>query len=727
MAKRKQGAGRGLAVGAFALALVVCGWQGWQTVRAYQQRKLQAEYELALRHLGGDGMPVDAEQGLMLMRHAAEKGHVEAQMALSTMYEDGVGTEKDLAEALRWIREAVKSGDARAQNILGAHYYLGTGVEKDYAEAVRWYRLAVAQNDAEGKAWLGLCYQYGNGVEKNLPEAVRLWQEGAAQGQAHCQYYLGAVYETGNGLPKNEARAAELYLKSAEQGMQTAQVYLSRCYRDGRGVGKDAGQQVRWLQAALEQGVTNAEFLAGAQYDLAECYGSGSGVAQNVRESHRLYELAAEGGYAPAYFAVGWAYEYGRGDIPQDKRKAFEAYLKGAQAEDEACILRLARCYLLGFGVGRSAVQAKEWYRRSHAPKYADALYAEACDYMSGRKKAQGEYDVLDAMEAAALQSYPAALKAMGDFHREGSYGAEKDAELAMVWYLLAADQGDMDAKLMVAEGYRYGRGVTKDVSKAVKVYRDMALEGGDLMAKVHLGVIYNQGEGIMKDVLEGFVWQHLASDQIEKTNAESQAIGRPQIRTEIVEKFAAFVKEAPEDIVETVRERVREIKKRYPGCMGRLADGTPDPELRHLSSDVRLETGSVLVDRMPYADPERQGTLTLDNGLTEDAYVKVIQNQTLVAAFYVQGKTKFTFTRIPEGTYELLYCTGYGWDGKRRDFERGRRAVRYEQPLKYAVTYGTENGAAVMYTSVQTLTLHKMVGGNARTRDIPLGEFDRY
>ena len=149
------------------------------------------------------------------------------------------------------------------------------------------------------------------------------------------------------------------------------------------------------------------------------------------------------------------------------------------------------------------------------------------------------------------------------------------------------------------------------------------------------------------------------------------------------------------------------------------------DTALKHLASDERLTSGSILTDRLTPLGGK--GKLSLDNGLTEDAFVKMISNDRLVASFYVRGGEKFTFTHVPDGVYRLIYCTGFGWEAARRDFERGRHAMRYDEALDFTTTRRTEGNSIITSTGVMTLTLHKVANGNARTSGIPLEEFDRY
>jgi hypothetical protein len=146
---------------------------------------------------------------------------------------------------------------------------------------------------------------------------------------------------------------------------------------------------------------------------------------------------------------------------------------------------------------------------------------------------------------------------------------------------------------------------------------------------------------------------------------------------------------------------------------------------LAHLETDNRLQSGTVLAD--DFAQIDGMGKLSLINGLSEDAYVKILEGGVLAASFYVRGGNAYTFDHLPDGTYSVLFCTGFGWDSRKKDFGRGRHARRYDSPINFTTRKTREGNSIVTSTDVVKLTLHSVFDGNARTSDIPLEEFDRY
>jgi TPR repeat protein len=107
---------------------------------------------------------------LQQLRALAEKGGAQAQYNLGVMYLMGEGVPKDAVQAAQWNRRAADRGYARAQYNLGAMYANGEGVPKDAVQAAQWYSKAADQGDAQAQYYLGLRYSNGEGVSKDAAQ-----------------------------------------------------------------------------------------------------------------------------------------------------------------------------------------------------------------------------------------------------------------------------------------------------------------------------------------------------------------------------------------------------------------------------------------------------------------------------------------------------------------------------------------------------------------------------
>jgi len=115
----------------------------WQSLA--RSGETDALHNMAILYLEGRGVERNVDQGVALLRQAANHGGVESQLELAGLYESGAGVKQDLEQAVAWYRQAAESGSAIGGNNLGRLYALGEGVEKTPREAVRWFSKAARQ------------------------------------------------------------------------------------------------------------------------------------------------------------------------------------------------------------------------------------------------------------------------------------------------------------------------------------------------------------------------------------------------------------------------------------------------------------------------------------------------------------------------------------------------------------------------------------------------------
>ena len=81
--------------------------------------------------------------------NAAEQGNTNAQFDLGIRYLKGEGVSKSLIQAAQWFRTAAESGHIDAQYQLGARYENGEGVPQDRTQAFQWYNKAAKQGQKD--------------------------------------------------------------------------------------------------------------------------------------------------------------------------------------------------------------------------------------------------------------------------------------------------------------------------------------------------------------------------------------------------------------------------------------------------------------------------------------------------------------------------------------------------------------------------------------------------
>jgi len=98
-------------------------------------------YKTQLLGFAGSSYGQDFDETKLL----AEQGDADAQYNLGLMYLLGDGVPENDAEAVKWFRLAAEQGYATAQYNLGRMYANGYGVPQNNIRAYVWYSFALAQ------------------------------------------------------------------------------------------------------------------------------------------------------------------------------------------------------------------------------------------------------------------------------------------------------------------------------------------------------------------------------------------------------------------------------------------------------------------------------------------------------------------------------------------------------------------------------------------------------
>ena len=107
----------------------------------------QELFELAMKHIYGDGVPEDNERAFRLLTRARDMGHVEAAYNLGICYHYGFGTDVDLAKAFELYHEAAAAGYGKGMELVGRFYNRGIYVGRDRKQAEHWLLLALESSD----------------------------------------------------------------------------------------------------------------------------------------------------------------------------------------------------------------------------------------------------------------------------------------------------------------------------------------------------------------------------------------------------------------------------------------------------------------------------------------------------------------------------------------------------------------------------------------------------
>ena len=153
------------------------------------------------------------------LNSAASAGDSVAQFQLGLSYLEQGRTN----EGVDLIRKAANQNQPAAQYRLAKLYEVGEGVSQDSNMARQLTERAARNGNRIAMHDLALYYAEGRGgVSAELPTAAKWFEKAAERGVVDSQFNLGVLFESGQGLPKSLTDAFIWYSIAATQGDQLA-------------------------------------------------------------------------------------------------------------------------------------------------------------------------------------------------------------------------------------------------------------------------------------------------------------------------------------------------------------------------------------------------------------------------------------------------------------------------------------------------------------------------
>ena len=395
----------------------------------------------------------------------AEKGNAAAMVRLGECYENAAGVPQDSAIALQWFQKAADLGDGEAWLRVSRYYLRSSLMPHDTARFLSIRREWAEKGLPNALAGMHVIYEQGLGVEVDSAKAFEYLQLAVKKGSPWAYNYMGYAYANGEyGLPKDEKKALGFWQKAWKAEDYGSGEALSSYY-----IGKnDYKTAWKYVNEALRWGEPWARITAAQMTYL------GWGVAiDEVAAQQMMAEVATMFPVDYAYAQAGNVFLTPDSAELRDEARGLAYWHKGAALDGPDCLLRLGGYYEAQqeydsafFYCARVADQKKDpgragiaCYALSSFCYNGQGCEASIDEAMRWLHKGADEYK--DATCARTLAS----------FYEDEEYS---DALLAVKYYRLAADQGDMDA--LESLGKCYANNANNE--RAMECYREMVDKG---------------------------------------------------------------------------------------------------------------------------------------------------------------------------------------------------------------------------------------------------------
>jgi uncharacterized protein len=152
-----------------------------------------AKASLGQMYLAGDGVEVNKELGLALLKESFEEGYTNAGNHLADAYFTGKFFQPDFAAGHVWLSKVAERGDAKAMAILGFYLVAGSYGQTDVKRGLWLLEQAIEKEYMPAYLWMGNFYRKGQGVDRDLDKAREWFEKGSGAGSVDCDKVLAEM------------------------------------------------------------------------------------------------------------------------------------------------------------------------------------------------------------------------------------------------------------------------------------------------------------------------------------------------------------------------------------------------------------------------------------------------------------------------------------------------------------------------------------------------------
>jgi TPR repeat protein len=428
---------------------------------------LEAQHELGLRYLLGEGVLADTAKGAFWIGRAAERGLTEAQFNMAILTFNGWGVEWNPFRTFELLtRSAEKMPEA--QHLLGMFYTENLVVARDWNKAYLWVKRAAdagyqpskeavkdfearglgvpkdtsrkqevtssSQQTYTGKLTLGFVFQ-DTETDTAAHNDAAILHDALREATPQLRQALGFVTSPNN--LEWDSTSLRVIESAAEEGSPEALTILGRNHERGVLVQKDPIKAALYYLRATRLSSNRAPGLL-ARLVQEETFLPHLKMQVERNDPNALYVYATLAGLRLDYLLS-------KTQFPITEEKGLELLQKAVESRHVQALVELGLCYYAGRWVKEDRAKAVELWNRAVAMGSNEAQLRIAALQV---QSAQDEYSRLAAiavLEKGVQNGSLLAQVALGYCYEKGIGVAQRWGEAAKL-YRAAAQRGSKDA-----------------------------------------------------------------------------------------------------------------------------------------------------------------------------------------------------------------------------------------------------------------------------------------
>ncbi|EMC98675.1 hypothetical protein BAUCODRAFT_377611 [Baudoinia panamericana UAMH 10762] len=381
-------------------------------------------------------------------------GNSTAQYMLGFMYATGLNPEvpADQARSMLYHTFAAEQDDTRSQMTLAYRHHAGIATPRNCDEAVHWYKKVADKAISYYRSGPPGGHVLSRDAYRLADEAGGVYGEGASVTSAGIHAKQGGP--TSDAYANIEDVLEYLHLQSSKGDLK-ATLGLARLHYDGaRGLKRNLRLAKQYfLQVArehwLESGKVRKDVPPGTEKLASKAAGylgrmflRGEGMEQSAAKARIWFTRGLSNGDALCQYSLGLMYLHGF-EVPQDTAKAAEFF---AAAADQDLAVAQTNLGMLFLDQGDPQTATK-YFELAARNSHIEAFYylAEISNQAVGRDRSCGMAGNFYKIVAEKAEPIWSSLGEANEAHEEGN------TQKALVYYLMAAEQGSESAQANVA------------------------------------------------------------------------------------------------------------------------------------------------------------------------------------------------------------------------------------------------------------------------------------
>ena len=342
-----------------------------------------------------------------------------------------------------------------------------------------------------------LPFVYSEGNEENTVEPIETLRKLAEQGNVEAQNKLGNAYYLGKSVEKNYKEAIKWYHKAAVQGYSLSAGMMGMLYTSGKGVKQDRLKAYAWTSLAVKKGNRDSKKLM----DSLRREMSPDQISKAIRLSEK-YEKGIFDELTTQNLLSERPLEKSNKDnlnICLEKIKYYDEKIK------EVDILYPNLSFQEKLDKQEEYAEKKFiWLKKAADQGDINSCFKVSINYLYGFFTKRDPAKAIALLKKAADNNHAGALSFLGSQYCCGIEGfLPVDQEEAFKYLRKAAEQGDPDSYVTVANYYMMGNVVKTDKEEAFKWLKKAAEKSRYLSEEIIQKYLPEKEKWLKKDYVE--------------------------------------------------------------------------------------------------------------------------------------------------------------------------------------------------------------------------------